>query len=189
MDDLGDAQMISEQKIGQDNMIFIEGCNKAKSVTLLIRGGTELIVDDAERAIKNGLSVLKSLIETPKIVGGAGSIEIELRKRILIYGEKIGGKEQIAIEQFADSLEIIPKIIVENSGKDPLDIITTLRSQTNYGKNQYMGYDAYTGEIINAVDHGIIEPMIIKKQIFSLATELAIIFIRIDDYIRSSGKK
>lgn len=187
--DLGEAQTISEQKIGQDNMIFIEGCIKAKSVTLLIRGGTELIVDDAERAIKNGLSVLKCLIETPKIVGGAGSVEIELRKRILTYGEKIGGKEQIAIEQFADSLEIIPKIIVENSGKDPLDIITSLRAQTNYGKKQYMGYDAYTGKIINTVDHGIIEPMSIKKQILSLATELAIIFIRIDDYIRSSGKK
>ncbi len=187
--DLGYAQHISEQKIGQDSMVFIEGCEKAKAVTILIRGGTELGVDDAERALKNGLSVLKCLVDHPRIVGGAGSVEIELRKQLLTYGEKIGGKEQIAIEEFAESLEIIPKIIVENSGKDPLDVITSLRAKGNYAENQYMGFDAYLGQIVNTVDKGIIEPMIIKKQILSLSTELAIIFIRIDDYIRSSGKK
>ena len=187
--DLGNAKLVSEQKIGRDNMIFVEECEDPKSLTILIRGGTELIVDDAERALKNGLGVVKSVIENPEIVGGAGSIEIELRRHLHLFAQKMGGKEQIAIENFADALEIIPKTIIENSGKDSLDYITSLRSQIDYSKKNYYGFDSISGEIVNTYEFGIIDSTSIKTEIFSLATEMAISFIRIDDYIRSSSKK
>ncbi len=187
--DLGYAKFVSERKIGKDNMIFVEECKDPKSLTILIRGGTELIVDDAERALKNGLGVIKSVIENPEIVGGAGSIEIELRKHLNLYARKIGGKEQIAIENYADALEIIPKTIIENSGKDSLDYMTNLRAQSDYSKKNYFGFDSSSGEIVNTHKFGIIESTSVITEIFSLATEMAISFIRIDDYIRSSNKK
>ena len=186
-EDLGNAGVISEHKIGKDNMIFVEKCLQPKSVTLLLRGGTEIVVDVIERAVKNGLSVVKSLVETPKFVGGSGSSEMELSRHIREMARKIGGKEQIVYEQYAEALEIIPKVLVENSGTDPLDIITSLRSQVNYSKKQYMGYDNFKNLIVDTVKEGIIEPLAIKKQILSLATELAVVFVRIDDYIRATG--
>jgi len=187
--DLGNAKMVSEQKIGKDNMIFVEECKDPKSLTILIRGGTELIVDDAERALKNGLGVVKSVIENLEIVGGAGSIEIELRRNLHLFAQKMGGKEQIAIENYADALEIIPKTIIENSGKDSLDFITNLRAKIDYSKKKYYGFDSNSGEIVNTHEFGIIESTSVKTEIYSLATEMAISFIRIDDYIRSSRKK
>ncbi|MHA1619605.1 MAG: thermosome subunit beta [Promethearchaeota archaeon] len=187
-DDLGYATTVSEKKIGSDNMVFIEGCHNPKSVTILIRGSTETIVNDAERSLKNGLNVLKATVEDARYVGGGGSIEIELRKRLRAYAEKIGGKQQIAIEQYADAIEIIPKLLVENSGKDPLDIITSLRSQSNYSQNKWFGFDCYSKTIVDVRNHEILDPVGIKWQIFNLATELSVIFIRIDDYIRAKGQ-
>ena len=186
--DLGTAKHVSEQKIGKDNMIFVEECEDPKAVTILIRGGTELIVDDAERAIKNSLGAIKAVIESPEIVGGAGSIEIELRKKLLEFAQKMGGKEQIAIENYADALEIIPITIIENSGKDALDFITNLRAQIDYSNKKYMGFDSISGKIVNTHKFGIIESAAVKSEIYSLATELAISFIRIDDYIRATKK-
>ncbi len=186
--DLGSAGIISEHKIAKDNMIFIEDCEIPKSVTILIRGGTEIIVDDIERAVKNGLAVLKCTIENPKIIGGAGAVEIELRKHLFEYSQNIGGKEQIAINNYANSLEIIPKILIENSGRDTLDVVTALRAKGNYKKNKFIGFNSFDGELVDTFEKGIIEPMILKKQILTLSTELVVIFIRIDDYIRSSGK-
>ncbi|MHA2001571.1 MAG: thermosome subunit beta [Promethearchaeota archaeon] len=187
-EDLGFATVVSEKKIGSDKMVFIEGCHNPKSVTILIRGGTETIVNDAERSLKNGLNVLKTTVEDARYVGGGGSIEIELRKRLLAFAEKIGGKQQIAIEHYADAIEIIPKTLVENSGKDPLDIITSLRSQSNYHENKWLGFDCYSQTIVDVQNHKILDPVGIKWQIFNLATELAVIFIRIDDYIRAKGQ-
>ena len=187
-EDLGFATTVSEKKIGSDKMVFIEGCLNPKSVTVLIRGGTETIVNDAERSLKNGLNVLKTTVEDARYVGGGGSIEIELRKRLLAYAEKIGGKQQIAIEHYADALEIIPKTLVENSGKDPLDIITSLRSQSEYSQNKWFGFDCYSQTIVDVRNHQILDPVGTKWQIFNLATELAVIFIRIDDYIRAKGQ-
>lgn len=186
--DLGNAEIVSEKKIGKDYMIFVEKCKEPKSVTVMIRGGTEHIVDDAERALKNGLSVAKSIIENPKVIGGAGSIEMELSKNLMDFARKVGGKEQIAIENYAQSIESIPKTLVENAGKDPLDIITDLRAKVDYSKKKYNGYDAYSDSIVNVINKGIIEPVSIKKQIFTLATELVILFTRIDDIIKSHNK-
>ena len=186
--DTGFAEIVSEQKIGKDYMIFLEKCKHPKSVTVLIRGGTEKIVDDAERSLKNGLSAVKNLLECGKIVGGGGSIEIELRKRLIEFAHKVGGKEQIAIEAFGDALEIIPKILIENSGFDPLDVLTNLRSKVDYISEKIMGFDSFQGKIVNVMDEGIIDPVKTKLEIYTLATELAVIFIRVDDYIKS-GKK
>ncbi|MCF2138988.1 MAG: thermosome subunit [Candidatus Lokiarchaeota archaeon] len=186
--DLGTAGIVSERKIGGDNMVFIEHCHNPKAITILVRGGTETGVNDAERSLKNGLSALKSLIEVPRFVGGGGSIEIELRKRILQYAEKVGGKQQISIESFADALEIVPTILIENSGNDPLDILTSLRSQVDYSQNKWFGFDAISRNIVDVQKAGIIDSMEIKWQIYNLATELAVIFIRIDDYIKAKGK-
>jgi archaeal chaperonin len=185
-DNIGDAAKISEKKIGKDNMIFVENCKSPKAITMLIRGGTELIVDDAERALKNGLSVLRELYKLPKIVGGGGSIEIELKKHLSAYALTVKSKEHIAIEEFAKALEIIPTIIVNNSGKDPLDIITDIRSKVDYANNQIIGFDSYSNSVVNVLEKGIVDPVNIKKQIINLAAELAVIFIRVDDYISSS---
>lgn len=186
--DIGFAEIVSEQKIGKDYMIFLEKCKQPKSVTILIRGGTEKIVDDAERSLKNGLSSVKNLVESGKIVGGGGSIEVEVRKLLIEYAHKVGGKEQIAIEAFGDALEIVPKILIDNCGFDPLEFITSLRSKVDYSKEKFMGFDAFQGKIVNVLEEGIIDPLKTKLEIYSLATELAVIFIRIDDYIKS-GKK
>lgn len=186
--DLGNAEKVFEQKIGNDNMVFIEGCVNPKANTILLRGGTETVVDDAERSLKNGMNALKATIENPKYVGGGGSIEIELRKKLLNFAEKIGGKQQIAIEYFADALEIIPKTLVENSGKDPLDVITALRSQTDSSNEKWFGFDCFSQNIVNVLEKGIVDPIEVKWQIYNLATELAVIFIRIDDYIRAKSQ-
>ncbi|MHA1777618.1 MAG: thermosome subunit [Promethearchaeia archaeon] len=187
-DDLGDAGKVIERKIGGENMVFIENCRNPKAITILVRGSTDTVVNDAERSLKNGLHALKTFIEHPKYVGGGGSIEIELRKRLLKYAEKVGGKQQISIENFANALEIIPNVLIENSGNDPLDILTSLRSQVDYDQNKWYGFDAVTRTIVDVQEHGILEVMDTKWHIYNLATELAVIFIRIDDYIRAKGK-
>jgi thermosome len=186
--DLGSAKKVSQKSIGSDNMIFIEGCSSPKAITVLIRGSTEIIVDNAERSLKNALSAVKNTLEHPYIIPGGGSIEVQLRKGLLEYAERIGGKEQLAIEQYADALEIIPRLLIENSGKDPLDLLTELRSKVDYSKNQLYGYDAYSGQIVDVKTHGILEPAHIKRNILAMATELAIVFIRVDEYIKSATK-
>jgi thermosome len=187
--DLGNAGSISEQKIGKDNMIFVEGCKDPKAITVLIRGGNEQIVDGAERALKNGLGVVKVLYEVPYIVGGGGSTEIELRKQLIKRSQQVGGKQQTAIENFADALEIIPKTLVDNSGKNSLDILTELRAVNNFDKKQFFSFDAMDGSIKNVNESGIWDSLQIKKQIYTTVTELAIVLIRIDDIIRGQNKK
>ncbi len=182
--DLGTAEIASEKKIGTSKMVFIEGCEDPKAITILIRGGSEQVLEEGKRSIENGLKISKTILKNPYIVGGAGSTEIEVRKHLNSYAEKLKGKEQIAIKHFADALEIIPTILIENSGKDPLDLVTNLRSKTNYKEKKYIGYDTVKDEFINTIEKGIVEPVEVKKQIFNLATELAIIFIRIDNYLR-----
>jgi chaperonin GroEL (HSP60 family) len=187
--DLGNAGSISEQKIGKDNMIFVEGCKDPKAITVLIRGGNEQIVDGAERTLKNGLGVVKVLYEVPYIVGGGGSTEIELRKQLIKRSQQVGGKQQTAIENFADALEIIPKTLVDNSGKNSLDILTELRAANNFDKKQFFSFDAMDGSIKNVNESGIWDSLQIKKQIYTTVTELAIVIIRIDDIIRGQNKK
>lgn len=186
--DLGSSGIVSEQKIGKDYMIYVEDCKELKSVTAVLRGGSEHVVDDIERAFKNGLSAGKALIEHPFIVGGGGSVEMELHKVIRDFGRKIGGKEQIPIESYADALTCIPRVLIENSGKDSLDITTNLKSVVDYNANKYQGYDVYSDAIVDVIKSGIIEPLSIKKQVLTFSTELAITFTRIDDIIKCNKK-
>ena len=188
-DDLGSADSIVEHKIGKDYMIFIENAKDLKAITIMIRGGSEQIIDDTERTLKNGLFVLKGLLEQPKIVGGGGSIEIELKKRLMDFAQKMSGKEQIPIESFADALEIIPKVLIQNSGRDPLDVLTEIRATLDYANEKYLGFDSYSNEIVDVISKGIIDPVKIKSQIYSMAGELAILLTRIDEVIKTSSKK
>jgi chaperonin GroEL (HSP60 family) len=145
------------------------------------------MVDEAERAMNDALSVVADVVKQSKIVPGGGAIEMEISKELREYSTKVGGREQLAIETFADSLEIVPKTLVENAGLDPIDKIVALRSAHEQPKGEVMGIDVFTGDILNLHEKGIIEPMVVKEQAIKSAAEVAAMILRIDDVI-ASGK-
>jgi thermosome len=187
--DLGTVGRISERKIGKDYMIFVEECPDPHAITIMIRGTTEHIVDELERAIKNGLGVVKALYESPLMVPGGGSVETELSKQLSQIATTVGGKKQIAIEHFAQALEIIPKTIINNSGRDALDVLTELRAKTDYAKNQIAVFNAFTGQLSDNKSDSLWDATAVKKHILTMATELAVVFIRIDDIIKGHSRK
>ncbi|MCK4478281.1 TCP-1/cpn60 chaperonin family protein [Candidatus Bathyarchaeota archaeon] len=187
--DLGTAGLVEERKVGDDKMIFIEKCKTPHSVAILIRAGLERMVDEAERAMHDALSVVSDVIENNKIVPGGGAIEEELAKEIREYATKIGGREQLAIEAFADSLEIVPKTLAENAGLDPIDILVGLRAAHEKQKGHLMGVNVFTGKIVNMERNGVIEPMAVKEQAIKSATESASMIMRIDDVIAATAPK
>src|SRR5512136_3245143 len=147
--DLGLAGMVEERKIGEDKMLFVEKCKDPHSVAILIRAGLERMVDEAERAITDSLSVVSDVIENNKIVAGGGAIEIEVAKELRKYANKVGGREQLAIEAFAEAMEIIPKALTENGGFDPIDVLVELRSAHDKETGKYKGLNVFTGKIEN----------------------------------------
>jgi len=187
--DLGTAGLVEERKVGDDKMIFIEKCKTPHSVAILIRAGLERMVDEAERAMHDALSVVSDVIENNKIVPGGGAIEAELAKKIREYATKIGGREQLAIEAFADSLEIVPKTLAENAGLDPIDILVGLRAAHEKQKGHLMGVNVFTGKIVDMERNGVIEPMAVKEQAIKSATESASMILRIDDVIAATAPK
>ncbi len=187
--DLGKAGIVEERKVGDDQMIFVEECKKPKSVAILIRAGLERMVDEAERAMNDALSVVSDVIENNKIVPGGGAIEAEVAKVIRSYAKKIGGREQLAIEAFADSLEVIPKALAENAGLEPIDILVGLRSAHEKPRGSLMGVDVFTGEIANMRSKGVIEPLAVKVQAIKSASEAASMILRIDDVIAATKPK
>jgi len=187
--DLGAAGLVEERKVGDDKMIFIEKCKDPHSVAILIRAGLERMVDEAERAMNDALSVVSDVIENNKIVAGGGAIEAEVAREIREYATKVGGREQLAIEAFADSLEVVPKTLAENAGLDPIDILVGLRSAHEKKKGQLMGVNVFTGEIENMERNGVIEPMAVKEQAVKSATEAASMILRIDDVIAATKPK
>ena len=187
--DLGKAGIVEERKVGDDQMIFVEECKKPQSVAILIRAGLERMVDEAERAMNDALSVVSDVIENNKIVPGGGAIEAEVAKVIRSYAKKIGGREQLAIEAFADSLEVIPKALAENAGLEPIDILVGLRSAHEKPRGSLMGVDVFTGEIANMSSKGVIEPLVVKVQAIKSATEAASMILRIDDVIAATKPK
>jgi len=187
--DLGAAGLVEERKVGDDKMIFIEKCKDPRSVAILIRAGLERMVDEAERAMNDALSVVSDVIENNKIVAGGGAIEAEVAREIREYATKVGGREQLAIEAFADSLEVVPKTLAENAGLDPIDILVGLRSAHEKKKGQLMGVNVFTGEIENMERNGVIEPMAVKEQAVKSATEAASMILRIDDVIAATKPK
>ncbi|MCE4608437.1 MAG: TCP-1/cpn60 chaperonin family protein [Caldisphaeraceae archaeon] len=186
---LGYAELVEERKVGNDKMIFIEGAKNPKSVTILLRGVNDMFLDEAERNLNDALHSLRNIMREPKIVGGGGAVETELAMALRDYARTIGGKEQLAIESFAEALEIVPTVISESCGLDPLDTLMELRSY--HGKGfKFAGIDAIQGKVIDDVTkNNIYEPIIVKKQVIKSSSEAAISLLKIDDLIAASPPK
>ena len=185
-EDLGYAKVVEERKIGEDHMTFVMGCKNPKSVSILIRGGTEHVVDEVERALHDALKVVGVALEDGVAVPGGGATEIELAMRLREYAPSVGGREQLAIEKFADALEIIPRTLAENAGLDAIDIMMKLKAEHQKG-NKHAGVDVFEGTIADMVEKKVIEPLRVKKQALESATEVATMILRIDDVIAAKG--
>ena len=187
--DLGHAGLVEERKIGEDKMIFVEKCKDPHSVAILIRAGLERMVDEAERAMIDALSVVSDVIENNKIVAGGGAVEIEVAKELRRYATKVGGREQLAVEAFADAMEIIPRALAENAGLEPIDVLVDLRSAHEKEDGKYKGINVFTGKVENSLESGVIEPVVVKEQAIKSAAESASMILRIDDVISSTRPK
>jgi thermosome len=187
--DLGEAGLVEERKIGDDKMVFVEGCKDPKSVTILLRAGLERMVDEAERSMHDALCVVRDVVEEPKIVAGGGAVEADLAKMLRDYATKVGGREQLAIEAFAESMEIVPKTLSENAGLDPIDVLVELRAAKEKKDGRLMGVDVFTGDIVDMMAKGVVEPAKVKEQAVKSAAEVACMILRIDDVIASTKPK
>ena len=183
--DLGAAEIAEERKIEEDKWVFIEGCRHPKSVTLLLRGGSQRVVDEVERSIHDALMVVKDVIENPLIVAGGGAPETYAATKLRNWAKTLEGREQLAAEKFADALETIPLTLSENAGMDPIDTLTTLRSRQVKGE-KWTGIDVMKAKIANMKSSEIIEPLAVKLQIVSAASEVACMILRIDDVIATT---
>ena len=188
-EDLGDAGIVEERKVGDDKMIFVEKCKEPRSVAILIRAGLERMVDEADRAMNDALSVVADVVEDNKIVAGGGATESEIAKVLRSYATKVGGREQLAIEAFAESLEIVPKTLAENAGLESIDILVGLRAAHEKKNGHLMGVDVFKGKIVNSYEDGVVEPLKVKEQAMKSATEVASMILRIDDVIASTKPK
>ncbi|MEE9242014.1 MAG: thermosome subunit beta [Nitrosopumilaceae archaeon] len=184
--DLGSADIVQQKKIESDKWVYIEGCRNPQSVTLLIRGGSQRVVDEADRSIHDALMVVKDVIEKPSIVGGGGAPESFVASHLKDWADSFDGREQLAIKKYAEALESIPLTIAENAGMDPIDTMVNLRSQQSQG-HKWTGIDAKKGKIADMFSQDIVEPLIVKEQIIKSATEAACMILRIDDVIAISG--
>ena len=184
--DLGSADIVKQKKVESDKWVFIEGCRDPHSVTVLIRGGSQRVVDEVDRSIHDALMVVKDVIETPFIVAGGGSPEAYLSSQLKEWADTFDGREQLAIKQYAESLESIPLTIAENAGMDPIDTIISLRAKQANGKKS-IGINAKEGKIGDMYSLDIVEPLVVKEQIIKSATETACMILRIDDVISISG--
>ena len=168
-------------------MTYIKDCPNAKAVTLLIRGATEHVIEEIKKAIDDAIGDLAASIKTKKIIAGAGAGEIALWKQLQEFATTKSGKEQLAIKAFANAMEIIPKTLADNSGLDSIEILAALKNE--HEKNKWTGINVFTGKTMDAWKEGVIEPLKIKTQAISSATEVAVMILRIDDIIASAGKK
>ena len=185
--EIGNAGLVEEVKIGDDNMTFVSECKNPKSVTVLIKGSTEHVVDEVKRAMEDAIGDVSAALKDGKVVAGAGSTEIELARQLKKFSESLAGREQLAVKVFAESIEVIPKTLAENAGLDPIDILTDLRASHDK-KQKWAGIDVFSGKVIDAWGKGIIEPLKIKTQAVSSASEVAIMILRIDDIVAGSKK-
>jgi len=187
--DLGEAALVEERRVGNDKMVFIEGCKNPKAVTILVRGANDMIVDEVERSLNDALNVLRNVMRSPKIVAGGGAVEVELAMRLREYAAKIGGKEQLAIEAFASALEEIPMILAETAGLDPLDTLMKLRQLHSEGKI-HAGVDVINGRVEEDMTSiNVVDPVLVKINVLKSATEAATTILKIDDIIAASPLK
>lgn len=185
-EDLGKAGTVEEVKIGDEQMTYVKDCVNPKAVTILLKGGTEHVIDEIERAMKDALGDIAAALKIGKIVAGAGSTEMEVARQLRDHAAKLSGREQLAVLAFADALEIIPRTLAENAGLDPIDILTELKVEHDKG-NKWAGVDANSSKIMDAWKSGVIEPLKTKTQAIKSATEVAELLLRIDDVIAASG--
>jgi thermosome len=186
--DLGYADLVEERKVEQDKWVFVEGCKNPKAVTILIRGGTQRIVDEAERSMHDALMVSKDVVEKPAIVAGGGAPEAEVAAQIMKWTEKLNGREQLAAQKFADALETIPICLATNAGLDPIDTMTEIRSKHAEG-GKWFGVEAKEGKVKDMYKENVLEPLSVKEQIVKSATEAACMILRIDDVIAAGKSK
>jgi len=185
--DLGHADLVEERKVEQDRWVFVEGCKNPKAMTLLIRGGTQRIVDEAERSVHDALMVTKDVIEKPGIVAGGGSAEMETASQMSKWAANLTGREQLAVEEFAEALETIPIALAVNAGLSPIDTMTELRAK-HAGGGKWYGVEAKEGKVKDMYKEDVLEPLSVKEQIIKSATEAACMILRIDDVI-AAGKR
>ncbi len=186
--DLGYAQIVEERKIGDKTLTFIEKCKNPKAVSLLLRGGTEHVVDEIERAVHDALRVVGVTVEDRKFVAGGGAPEVEVALRLRNYAATVGGRQQLAIEAFADAIEVIPRSLAENAGLDPIDIMVELRSQHERGKKT-AGINVQSGKVVDMLQENVVEPLRVKTQAIKSASETANMILRIDDVLAAAKTK
>ncbi|MEK6823822.1 MAG: thermosome subunit alpha [Nanoarchaeota archaeon] len=186
--EIGGAESVREVKHGENILTYVSGCNNPKALTILIHGGTEHVIDEVERAMKDGLGDVFCVLKSGLIVLGGGCVEVELSRRLRIFSQSLSGREKLAVEEFANALEFIPTTLAENAGLDPIDILTELKSLHDSG-NINAGLNLFTNKIEDVLKARIIEPYNIKKQAIASASEVATMILRIDDVIASGGKK
>jgi len=186
---LGEAKVIEESKIGDDKLSYIRDAKNPMAVTIVLRGGTEHVVDEAERSLHDALCVVRDAIEDAKIVAGGGASEAEVSKQLREYAMKVGGREQLAIEAFADAAESIPLALAENAGLDPIDVMVELRAKHEVAHNHWYGVDVFSGHIKDMKALNVLEPLRVKSQVVKSATEAASMILRIDDVVAAKGDK
>jgi thermosome len=184
---LGKAKKVEEVKIGDDKLIYVRECKNPKAVTIVIRGGSTHVIDEAERSLHDSLCVVRNAVEDAKIVAGGGAPEAEVAKNLRSYAVKIGGREQLAVEAFAEAVEAIPLTLAENAGLDPIDVMVALRAKHENPDNKYFGIEVTTGEIKSMLDLVVLEPLRVKQQVIKSATEAANMILKIDDLIAVKG--
>ncbi len=185
-EDVGQAGLVEERKIGEDSLTFVTGCKKAKAVSILMRGGTEHVLDEIERSLDDALNVVAVAVEDGRIVIGGGAAAEEIALRLRDEAAKIGGREQLAFEAFAESLEAVPRTLAENAGLDPIDILIELRKSHKAG-NKTAGVNVYVGKVDDMEKQNVIEPIRVGRQAIESATDAAVMVLRIDDVIASKA--
>ena len=186
--DLGRANLVEERKVSDDKMTFVEGCKNPKAVSILVRGGTERVVDEAERAIHDALCVVRDVVLEPQVVAGGGAPEAEVARMLRNYAQRLSGKEQLAVQAYADGLEIIPLTLAENAGMDPINSLMEVRSK-HQSKLKSIGIDPFKGEVSDLARLEVYEPLSVKVQALKSAGEAAAMILRIDDIIAASKSK
>jgi chaperonin GroEL (HSP60 family) len=184
--DLGFAGLVEERRVGDEKMVFVEQCKNPRAVSILVRGGFERLVDEAERNLDDALSVVADVVEEPYILPAGGAAEIEAAKAVRAFAPKVGGREQYAVEAFARALEVIPKALAENAGLDPIDILAELTQKHEQPDGWRYGLDVYQGKVVDMMALGLIEPLTVKLNALKVAVEAASMILRIDEIIAAS---
>jgi thermosome len=184
--DLGKAGLVEEAKVGDEEMTFVRECKNPKSVTVLVKGATEHVIDEVKRAMDDAIGDVAAALKNGKVVAGAASIEVQLSKELRKFADSLSGREQLAVRAFADAVEVIPRTLAENAGLDPIDVLTELKSAHDKDR-KWAGINVFSGKVMDAWQNGVIEPLKIKTQAISSASEVAIMILRIDDVIAGAG--